>query len=150
MRVAIACDHAGYPIKKTVIKTIELTGHTVIDLGTNDTKSVDYPDYVEKLGKTIISGKAERGIMLCGSGVGACIGANKMVGIYASICHDTYSAHQGVEHDMMNVLCLGGRVIGLELIREIVESFLEARFAGNDLGEERHTRRVTKVKKLEG
>ena len=138
MRVAIACDHAGFPIKNTVITTIQTLGHTPIDLGTNSTKSVDYPDFAEKLGESVISGEAERGILLCGSGVGACISANKIVGIYAAICHDTYSAHQGVEHDMMNVLCLGGGIIGKDLVVELVKTFLDAEFIGNQPGEYRH------------
>jgi ribose 5-phosphate isomerase B len=149
MRVAVASDHAGFPIKETVIEAVRDAGHEPIDLGTDNTESVDYADYVEKLGRAIQNGQAERGIMLCGSGVGACIAANKIRGIYAAICHDTYSAHQGVEHDAMNVLCLGGRIVGPEVVKELVLSFLNARFIGNDPGEERHARRVGKVKKLE-
>ena len=149
MKIAIACDHAGFPIKDTVIETVKNAGHEPIDLGTHSTDSVDYVDFAIKLGKSIQGGEAERGIMLCGSGVGACIAANKMKGIYAGICHDTYSAHQGVEHDAMNVLCLGGRIIGPELVKEIVPVFLNARFLGHDPGEERHARRVGKVRKLE-
>ena len=149
MRVVIASDHAGYPLKGTVVEAVQAAGHEAVDLGTNSTESVDYADFVEKVGRAIQKGKAERGILLCGSGVGACIAANKMKGIYAAICHDTYSAHQGVEHDSMNVLCLGGRVIGPEVVKELVFAFLRARFIGNDLGEERHVRRVGKVRKLE-
>jgi RpiB/LacA/LacB family sugar-phosphate isomerase len=149
MRVAVACDHGGFPIKKSVIDAILQSGHDPLDLGTFSTESVDYPDYVEKLGESIIKGEAERGIMVCGSGVGACIAANKMKGIYAAICHDPYSAHQGVEHDAMNVLCLGGRIIGLELVKELVPVFLNARFVGGDPGEERHARRVKKTRKIE-
>ncbi len=149
MRVVIASDHAGYPLKGTVVEAVQAAGHEAVDLGTNSTESVDYADFVEKVGRAIQKGKAERGILLCGSGVGACIAANKMKGIYAAICHDTYSAHQGVEHDSMNVLCLGGRVIGPEVVKELVSAFLRARFIGNDLGEERHVRRVGKVRKLE-
>jgi ribose 5-phosphate isomerase B len=149
MKIAVACDHAGFPLKDVVLDAVRSAGHEVVDLGTNSTQAVDYPDYAEKLGDAIRSGEAERGILLCGSGVGACIAANKMQGIYAAICHDTYSAHQGVEHDEMNVLCLGGRIIGPELVAELVTVFLGARFVGNDPGQERHKRRVGKVRKLE-
>jgi ribose 5-phosphate isomerase B len=149
MRIAVACDHAGFPLKDTVLDAVRAAGHDVLDLGTNSTDAVDYPDYAEKLGRVIQAGDAERGILLCGSGVGASIAANKMTGVYAAICHDTYSAHQGVEHDDMNVLCLGGRIIGPEPLREIVTAFLDARFVGHDLGQERHARRVGKVKALE-
>ena len=149
MRVAIASDHAGFHLKATVVKAVQAAGHEAVDLGTNSTASVDYADFAEKVGRAIQLEKADRGILLCGSGVGACIAANKMKGIYAAICHDTYSAHQGVEHDSMNVLCLGGRVIGFELASELVAAFLNARFVGNDPGQERHARRVGKVKKLE-
>ncbi len=149
MKIAVACDHAGFPLKKAVKKTIHAAGHVVIDLGTDSVKPVDYPDYAEKLGRMIQARKADRGILLCGSGVGACIAANKIIGVYACVCHDTYSAHQGVEHDNMNVLCIGPRVIGPELTNEIVASFLAARFVGNDPGQERHARRVAKIHKLE-
>jgi len=149
MRVAIACDHAGYPIKNVVIEAVTADGHLPLDLGTNSAESVDYPDYVEKLGLAIQKGEAQRGILICGSGVGACIAANKIQGIYAAICHDTYSAHQGVEHDDMNVLCLGGRIVGVEVVKALVSAFLQARFIGNDLGEERHARRVAKVRAIE-
>jgi ribose 5-phosphate isomerase B len=149
MKIAVACDHGGFPLKATVLEVIRNAGHESLDLGTHTTEPVDYPDYAEKLGRLIQEGKAERGILLCGSGVGACIAANKMRGIYAGVCHDTYSAHQGVEHDDMNVLCLGARIIGPELAREIVAAFLAARFLGNDPGQERHARRVAKVRKLE-
>jgi ribose 5-phosphate isomerase B len=114
-------------------------------LGTHNTDSVDYPDYAKKIGEAILSGHAERGVLLCGSGVGACIAANKIPGIYAGVCHDTYSAHQGVEHDDMNVLCLGARIIGPEVAKELVEAFLSAKFTG----EERHVRRTGKVKMME-
>jgi RpiB/LacA/LacB family sugar-phosphate isomerase len=149
MNVAVASDHAGFLIKKVVIEAVRDAGHQAIDLGTHSTESVDYVDYVEKLTDSITCGESERGIMLCGSGVGACITANKIKGIYASVCHDSYSAHQGVEHDAMNVLCLGGRIIGSELVKELVPVFLSARFIGNDPGEERHTRRVKKTRKIE-
>lgn len=149
MKVAVACDHAGFPLKQTVLEAVRAAGHEPLDLGTHSTAAVDYPDYAEKVGRAILAGEAERGIMLCGSAVGANIAANKLKGIYAGICHDTYSAHQGVEHDDMNVLCLGARIIGPEPAREIVQAFLNARFVGNDPGQERHQRRVGKVRKLE-
>jgi ribose 5-phosphate isomerase B len=149
MKIAVACDHAGYPLKSTVLDVIRAQGFEVLDLGTDSTVAVDYPDYAEKLGHAIQSGQVDRGILLCGSGVGACIAANKMHGIYAGLCHDTYSAHQGVEHDDMNVLCIGARIIGPEPAREIVSAYLHARFVGNDPGQDRHKRRVEKVRKLE-
>ncbi len=145
MRIAIACDHAGLPLKATIIEVVRAAGHEPVDLGTHTTDCVDYPDYALKLGEAILAGEAERGVLVCGSGVGACIAANKMPGIYAGICHDTYSAHQGVEHDDMNVLCLGARIIGPEPAREIVAAFLAAQFSD----EERHTRRVGKVRAIE-
>jgi ribose 5-phosphate isomerase B len=149
VKVAVACDHAGFPLKHIVLEAVRAAGHEVIDLGTDSTKAVDYPDFSEKLGRAIQSGEAERGVLLCGSGVGACIAADKMKGVYAAICHDTYSAHQGVEHDDMNVLCMGSRIVGPELVRELVTTFLAARFIGNDPGQERHKRRVGKVRKIE-
>lgn len=149
MKVAVACDHGGFPLKNTVIDTIRALGHEVLDLGTDSPESVDYPDFAEKLGHAIQHGQAERGVLMCGSGVGICIAANKMRGVYAAICHDTYAAHQGVEHDSINVLCLGGRIIGPALAEELVRAFLNARFVGHDPGEERHARRVGKVRSLE-
>jgi ribose 5-phosphate isomerase B len=145
MKVALASDHAGFPLKEALKDTISNAGHSFIDLGTNSMESVDYPDYAFKLAKTLNKGEAERGILICGSGVGASIAANKIKGIYAAICHDTYSAHQGVEHDKMNVLCLGGRIIGPELANEIVLAFLGAIFSS----EERHNRRVAKFQQFE-
>lgn len=145
MKVAVGFDHAGFLLKEVVIQAVLNAGHEPLDLGTYDEKSVDYPDFVEKVGRAIQNGDAERGILVCGSGVGASIAANKMRGIYAGLTHDTYSAHQGVEHDDMNVLCLGGRIIGPEVAKELVKSFLQARFSG----EERHARRLSKVKALE-
>ncbi len=145
MRIAIASDHAGFPLKEIIIETVRAAGHEPLDLGTNSTASVDYPDFAEKLGRAILDGQAERGVLVCGSGVGACIAANKMKGIYAGVCHDTYSAHQGVEHDDMNVLCLGARIIGPSLTQEIVAAFLAASFSK----EERHARRVGKVRRIE-
>lgn len=149
MKVAVATDHGGFALRETVLDAVRAAGHEPLDMGAFDAQAVDYPDYAEKVGKAIQNGDVERGILLCGSGVGACIAANKMQGVYAGICHDTYSAHQGVEHDSMNVLCLGARVVGPEPVREIVSSFLGARFVGNDPGQERHARRVGKVHKLE-
>jgi ribose 5-phosphate isomerase B len=149
MKIAVGCDHAGFLIKKTILDTVHSAGHEVLDLGIDNTQAADYPDIAEELGHLVQSGQAERGILLCGSGVGVCIAANKMKGVYASVCHDTYSAHQGVEHDEMNVLCIGTRVIGLELAKEIVTTFLSARYIGNDQGQERHARRVGKVRNLE-
>lgn len=149
MKIGIACDHAGFPLKGIVIATVTAEGHYPIDLGTNSTNPVDFPDYTEKLGELIQKGGAERGILVCGSGIGACIAANKMKGIYASICHDTYSAAQGVMHDNMNVLCLGGRVIGPELAAALVKVFLSAKFIGNDPGGERLAKRVGKIIKME-
>ena len=149
MRVAIGCDHAGYPLKEVAIEVIRSEGHVPVDFGTDNSSSVDYADYAEKVCKSIQNESAARGILICGSGVGICIAAGKMKGVYAAVCHDTYSAHQGVEHDNMNVLCIGGRVIGQELAREIIRAFVNARFVGNDPGEERHNLRFKKVLKLE-
>jgi ribose 5-phosphate isomerase B len=149
MKVAFGCDHAGFPLKETVLAAVRAAGHEPIDFGTFSAESVDFPDFTVKVGQAIQNGEAERGILLCGSGVGACIAANKMKGIYASVCHDTYSAAQGVMHDAMNVLCLGPRVIGPELATVLVFAFLNARYLGNDADGERFSRRVEKIKKLE-
>jgi len=149
MKVAVGFDHAGFPLKKIVLETVREAGHDPIDLGTDSTDPVDFPDYSEKVGRALQNGEAERGILVCGSGVGACIAANKLKGVFASICHDTYSAAQGVRHDDMNLLCLGARVIGPELARNLVEAFLDARYIGNDPGGERLARRVEKMRKLE-
>lgn len=149
MKVVVGFDHAGFPLKQTVLDAVRNAGHEPIDVGTNSTDPVDYPDFAEKIGHAIQNGEAERGILCCGSGVGACIAANKMKGVYASICHDTYSAAQGVMHDDMNVLCLGGRIIGPELVKVLVPAFLNARYLGNDAGGERLARRVKKIHKIE-
>jgi len=149
MKVAVGCDHGGFPLKESILRVIRDAGVEPIDYGTDSQAPVDYPDFVKKVGAAIQSGDAQRGILLCGSGIGACIAANKMHGIYAGVCHDTYSAHQGVEHDDMNVLCLGARIVGDELAKEIVRSFLLAKFLGNMPGEERHARRVAIVRKIE-
>ena len=146
MKIAVACDHGGFPLKEAVLEAVRDAGDELLDLGAFIVAPDDYTDYAEKLGRAIQKGEAERGILLCGSGVGASIAANKLKGVYAAVCHDTYSAHQGVEHDAMNVLCLGARIIGPELARELVAAFLAAHFSN----EERHIRRVRKVKKLEG
>jgi RpiB/LacA/LacB family sugar-phosphate isomerase len=124
MRVVVVGDHVAIAIREVVVKTLKDLGHEVIDLGTCTPETVDFPDMAEKGGRVIQQGKAERGVFLCGSGVGVCISANKMKAFNASVCHDTYSAHQGVEHDNMNVLCLGGRIIGPELAREVVTAFI--------------------------
>lgn len=149
MKVAIGFDHAGFPLKKIVLDAVRDAGHEPIDLGTNSANPVDFPDYSEKVGRAVQNGAAERGILVCGSGVGACIAANKMKGVFASICHDTYSAAQGVMHDDMNVLCLGGRVIGPELASALIKSFLGAHYIGNEPGGERLARRVAKIRKME-
>lgn len=146
MRIAIACDHAGFYLKQVILDHVKNLGYEVSDLGTNDTAPVDFPDYVEKVAKAVQRGDVDRGIVICGSGVGACIAANKVNGIYASLSHDTYSAHQGVEHDNANVLCLGARIVGVELAKEIVQAFLAARFMD---GDERFIRRFKKVQAIE-
>ena len=145
MKVAVASDHAGYPLKQDVIDKLSSLGHTPIDLGTDSTRSVDYPDFAEKASLAIVEGTAERAVVICGSGVGVCIAGNKFPGIYACLCHDTYSASQGVEHDHMNMLCLGARVVGLELAVRIVEAFMNA----EPSDEPRHLRRVGKTKAIE-
>jgi len=145
MRIALAADHAGFELKRELVGYLGGLGHTIIDLGTNSEAPVDYPDYAEALGKAVLAGTVERGILLCGSGVGASVAANKLKGIRAGLCHDTYSAHQGVEHDDMNVLVLGARVIGPALSNELANAFVHATFSG----EERHVRRLNKVKELE-
>ena len=145
MKIAIGSDHAGFGIKQAVIEAVQEAGHKAIDLGVEEPTRVDYPDYGRMVGEAILSGKADRGIAICGSGVGMCITVNKMRGIYGCLCHDTYSAHQGVEHDGMNVLCLGGLIIGKELAKELVNAFVSAQFfnSGNYL------RRVQKFKAIE-
>ena len=145
MRIAVAADHAGLVIKTFVAALLAAAGHRVEDLGTYTTDPVDYPDYAAAIAKAILTGGCERGVLICGSGVGASVAANKHRGIRAGLCHDTYSAHQGVEHDDMNVLVLGGRVIGEALARELVLAFTTAVFTN----EERHRRRLAKVRLLE-
>jgi ribose 5-phosphate isomerase B len=145
MRVAVAADHAGFDMKEWLLAALAEDGHTFLDLGTNSREPVDYPDYARAIGETIVAGRAERGILVCGSGVGACIAANKIKGVRAGTCHDTYSGHQGVEHDDMNVLCLGSRVIGTAPALEITRAFLGSHFSN----EERHARRVAKTRDIE-
>lgn len=145
MRIAIGADHAGWPLKDELAAHLKGRGHDVLDLGTSGATPVDYPDYAAAVAEAVRAGKAERGIIVCGSGAGACVAANKVPGVRASVCHDTYTAHQAVEHDDVNVLCLGSRVIGPALAREIVDAWAAARFSG----EERHRRRLQKVQALE-
>jgi RpiB/LacA/LacB family sugar-phosphate isomerase len=145
MRVAIGCDHAGYPLKAAVLDALRAGGHEPVDCGTHSIDPVDYPDYVSAVAQAMLDRRAERGVILCGSGVGAAVAANKIRGIRACVCHDTYSAHQGVEHDDLNVLCLGGRIVGSAVVLELVHAFLGARFTG----EERHARRMAKIARLE-
>jgi ribose 5-phosphate isomerase B len=145
MRIALASDHAGFEYKRRFAEELRAAGHDVADHGTHGPESVDYPDYAEAVGEAVSTGVAERGILVCGSAVGVCITANKVPGVRAGVCHDTYSARQGVDHDDMNVLCLGERVIGIEVAREIVQTFLAARFSA----EPRHERRLEKVRAVE-
>jgi RpiB/LacA/LacB family sugar-phosphate isomerase len=145
MRIVIGSDHAGFELKKIVSRLLEEENLEVIDVGSYNTDPVDYPDYAEAIGLAIREGRADRGVIICGSGVGASVAANKLPGIRAGLCHDTYSARQGVEHDDMNVLALGSRVIGPELARELVLAYVRANFTG----EERHRRRLAKVQALE-
>ena len=141
MRIAVASDHAGFPLKEAMKKEVEALGHSVLDLGTHSTDSVDYPDYAEKLGLAVVSGEIDRGILFCGSGIGASVAANKIPGVRAGNCSDTYSAHQGVEHDAMNVLVLGGRTVGSAVAAEMVRAFLAAEYTR----EARHEKRLAKV-----
>jgi ribose 5-phosphate isomerase B len=146
MKVAVAFDHRGVKLRERVLEELGAESHDVVDLGTDsDAVRIDYPDKARELGEAILDGRAERGVLVCGSGVGASIAASKLPGIRAAICHDTYSAHQGVEHDDMNVLCLGSEVVGEELARELVRAFLAARFDGS----ERYVKRLEKVEQLE-
>ena len=146
MNVAIASDHAGFALKEDVREFVSRLGHDVLDLGADNAQPSDYPDFAQAVGEAIMASKAERGVLICGSGVGVSIAANKMPGIRAAICHDTYSAHQGVEHDDMNVLVLGSRIIGVALAHDITKSYLNAIF---DESEERFVRRLDKVKAIE-
>ena len=145
MKIAVTSDHAGFFLKKEILHKLSVKQYPVLDLGTDGPEPVDYPDYAVAIGESIRSKQADRGIFICGSGVGGSIAANKIPDVRAGLCHDTYSAHQSVEHDDINVLVLGARVIGPELAMELVNAFLEARFTG----EERHVRRLEKVKEIE-
>jgi ribose 5-phosphate isomerase B len=145
MNIAFGADHGGFKLKGVLTEHLKKLGHGVLDLGTHDENPVDYPDYARAVARAVLDKKAGRGILICGSGVGAGVAANKFPGIRAAVCHDTYSAHQGVEHDDMNVLCLGARVVGPELAKEIARTFLEAVFSGA----ERHVRRLGKVTEIE-
>ena len=145
MRIVIGSDHAGFPLKREIVSFLLDLERDVLDVGTDSTESVDYPDYAQTVGEALLEGRADRGILICGSGVGAAVAANKLAGIRAGLCHDTYSAHQGVEHDDMNVLVMGARVIGSALAKELVAAYLSARFTA----EERHSRRLEKIRVLE-
>ena len=146
MKVAVAFDHRGVHLRNMILETLAADGHAIVDLGTDtDAQRIDYPDKAREVGEAVNDRRAERGILVCGSGVGASVAACKIAGIRAAVCHDTYSAHQGVEHDDMNVICLGARIIGSALATEIVMHFLAAKFSG----EERHARRLAKMKAIE-
>ncbi len=145
MRVALGSDHAGFSLKAHLASMLAERGMTVFDLGTHSEDPVDYPDFAVAVARAVVDGRADKGIVVCGSGAGACVAANKVRGVRAAIAHDTYTAHQGVEHDDVNVLCLGSRVIGTAVAEELAEAFLAARFSG----EARHVRRLEKVLALE-
>ena len=145
MKLVIGSDHAGFALKVAMGDLLRSLGHEVLDVGTFNENPSDYPDFAEAVGRAILDGKAERGVLICGSGVGASVAANKVMGIRAGMCHDTYSAHQGVEHDNINVLVLGSRVVGVKLAEDLVKAFLGAKFSQ----EERHVRRLGKIKALE-
>ena len=145
MKIAVANDHAGFPIKEAVLEAIKEAGHEVIDLGTNTPDRVDYPDFAEKAGRALIAGEADRAVVICGSGIGVNITANKMKGVYAGLVSDIYSAHQGVEHDNMNMLCMGGQIVGPTLAKEIVKAFLSASMMDVD----RYKNRINKFKAIE-
>ena len=145
MKIAIASDHAGFALKQTIIEFLSEQNLPCADLGTYSDAPTDYPDYAEKMGAAVSGGEFERGVLLCGSGVGASVAANKVKGVRAGLCHDTYSAHQGVEHDAMNILVLGARVVGTELAKDLVRAFLAAAFTG----EQRHIHRLEKINRLE-
>lgn len=145
MKVAVACDHAGFALKETMVNKIKALGHEVLDCGCPDTQRVDFPDYAAKAGALLTGHRAERAVLICGSGIGMCIAANKIRGVYACVCHDAYSAHQGVEHDAMNALCLGALVIGQHVAEEVVERFLAAHY----FNEVNYKKRVDKILALE-
>jgi len=145
MKLVIGSDHAGFALKVAIGDVVRSLGHDVLDVGAFNENPSDYPDFAEAVGRAVVDGRAERGVLICGSGVGACVAANKVAGVRAGMCHDTYSAHQGVEHDDINVLVMGSRVIGVKLAEELVKAYLAAKFTN----EERHVRRLGKVKALE-
>ena len=145
MKIVVGSDHAGFALKQEMAALLRECGHEVLDVGTDSTAPVDYPDFAEAVALAVREGRAERGVLICGSGVGVSVAANKLPGVRAAICHDTYSAHQGVEHDDMNVLVLGGRVVGGALAAELVRAFVAARYTA----EERHARRLAKVISIE-
>jgi ribose 5-phosphate isomerase B len=145
MRIACAFDHAGFPLKRLVVDTLEALGHETVDLGTDSTEPVDYPDKARDAARAILDGRAERAVVVCGSGAGVAVAACKVPGIRAACAHDTYTAHQCVEHDDCNVLCLGARVIGPALAADVIRSFASAAFTG----EERHVRRLAKIAEME-
>jgi ribose 5-phosphate isomerase B len=145
MKLVIGSDHAGFALKNSAGDVLRSLGHQVLDVGAFNENPSDYPDFAEAVGRAVLDGRAERGVLICGSGVGASVAANKLMGIRAAVCHDTYSAHQGVEHDDMNVLVLGSRVIGVKLTEDLIKAFVGAKFTN----EERHARRLAKVKALE-
>jgi ribose 5-phosphate isomerase B len=145
MRIAVGCDHAGFPLKDRIIREIKAGGHEVVDVGAFDEQPSDYPDFARSVGEAILAGQAERGVVVCGSGVGASIAASKIPNVRAALCHDTFSARQGVEDDDMNVLCIGARVIGPELASDILRAYLTASFSQL----ERHSRRLSKIRQIE-
>jgi ribose 5-phosphate isomerase B len=145
MIIAVGCDHAGFPLKARVVRELERAGHHIVDCGAFDTTPSDYPDFARAVATAVVEGRADRAILVCGSGVGASVAANKVPGARAALCHDTFSARQGVEDDDMNVLCLGARVIGVEAAAESIRAFLHARFSHA----ERHERRVGKIRAIE-
>lgn len=145
MRIAVGSDHAGYPLKEHVASWLAESGHAVYDLGTHSADPVDYPDYAAAVAQAVLDGRADRGVIVCGSGAGAAIAANKLTGIRAAVAHDTYTAHQMVEHDDVNILALGSRVVGQALAEELIRTFIEAKFSRD----ERHVRRLDKIRALE-
>jgi ribose 5-phosphate isomerase B len=145
MKIVIGADHAGFELKNAMGDALRGLGHAVLDIGAFNENPSDYPDFAEAVGRAVLDGRAERGVLICGSGVGASVAANKLVGIRAAVCHDSYSAHQGVEHDDMNVLVLGSRIIGVKLAEDLVKVFIGAQFTN----EERHRRRLAKIAALE-